>query len=183
MTPETQRQSRRLAYRQLLVLLGSCLGVAAALTVLYVLAPEPEGDDAVGQVIVVAVLGLACYAALTVWAAQQLSRAQHPILMGSIIVTMMATVVVFGYSWTYLGMSINDPGSFTQPLSKTSAVYFTVTVLATVGFGDITATTDTTRLIVTSQMLLGLTLITVGIRLIAQSARTAAEVKRRVPEL
>ena len=33
-------------------------------------------------------------------------------------------------------------GSFTQPLDHTTALYFTVTVFATVGFGDIVAATD-----------------------------------------
>ena len=31
-----------------------------------------------------------------------------------------------------------DPGSFTEPLTRTDSLYFVVTVFATVGFGDIT---------------------------------------------
>lgn len=161
--------------------MGICLGIVALLAAVYAWAPEPDGDAAVGQVVVVGTVGLVAYLALTLWAALQLATAKRPILQGSMLVTVMATVIVLGYSWVYMGLSINDPGSFTQPLSKVSAVYFTVTVLATVGFGDIAATTDTTRMIVTSQMLLGVTLVTVGIRLIVQSTRQAAASKHMLP--
>jgi hypothetical protein len=36
-------------------------------------------------------------------------------------------------------------------LTRTDALYFTVTVFSTVGFGDITAKTETARLVVTGQ--------------------------------
>jgi voltage-gated potassium channel len=39
----------------------------------------------------------------------------------------------------YLSNSLADPSAFTQPLDNTAALYFTVTVFATVGFGDIVA--------------------------------------------
>ena len=43
------------------------------------------------------------------------------------------------------------------------SLYFTVTVFATVGFGDITATSQTGRLIVTAQMILDLIVLGLGI--------------------
>ena len=44
------------------------------------------------------------------------------------------------------------------------ALYFTVTVFATVGFGDIVATTQLARLVVTVQMILDLGVLGLGIR-------------------
>ena len=41
-------------------------------------------------------------------------------------------------------------------LTRTDSLYFTVTVFATVGFGDITATSQTARVVVIAQMLLDL---------------------------
>ena len=43
--------------------------------------------------------------------------------------------------------------NFSQPLTRIDSVYFTVTTFATVGFGDITATTEAARLVVTGQMI------------------------------
>ena len=47
-------------------------------------------------------------------------------------------------------MAASDPAGFSQPLDRTTALYFTMTVLATVGFGDI-------ALIAMSGAFLGLT--------------------------
>ena len=49
-------------------------------------------------------------------------------------------------------------------LTRTDSLYFTVTVFATVGFGDIIATSQTARLLVTVQMILDLVVLGLGIR-------------------
>jgi voltage-gated potassium channel len=51
-------------------------------------------------------------------------------------------------------------------LTKSDALYFTVTIFSTVGFGDVSATGETTRLVVTAQMILDLIFLGVGIRVI-----------------
>jgi len=51
-------------------------------------------------------------------------------------------------------------------MTRTNALYFTVTVFATVGFGDITANAEAARLLVTGQMILDLIIIGVGARVI-----------------
>jgi uncharacterized membrane protein len=71
----------------------------------------------------------------------------------------------------YLSNSLTDPSAFTQPLDNTAALYFTVTVFSTVGFGDIVAHTNSMRLLVTLQMLLNLLLLGLVIRLITSAAR------------
>ena len=43
--------------------------------------------------------------------------------------------------------------SFTEPLTRADALYFTVTVFSTVGFGDITAKSETARVVLIVQML------------------------------
>jgi voltage-gated potassium channel len=58
------------------------------------------------------------------------------------------------------------PGSFSSPLTRTDALYFTVTVFSTVGFGDITAKTEAARLVVTGQMIADLLILGVGIKVI-----------------
>ena len=51
------------------------------------------------------------------------------------------------------------------------ALYFTVTVFSTVGFGDITPTSDPARAVVMVQMIGDLVFIAVVIRLILEAAR------------
>jgi hypothetical protein len=79
-------------------------------------------------------------------------------------------------------LSVSDANSFTERLTKASAAYFTVTVLSTVGFGDITPVGDTARMVVTSQMVVGFTVITLAIRAVATSTTTAIR-KKHAPEI
>jgi Ion channel len=69
------------------------------------------------------------------------------------------------FAATYFLMAQADLGNFNlHPLTRTDSLYFTVTVFATVGFGDITATSQTGRLLVTAQMILDLIVLGLGIR-------------------
>ena len=52
------------------------------------------------------------------------------------------------FASAYLVMSTESAGSFSQQPTHTDALYFTVTVFSTVGFGDITAKTEAARLVV-----------------------------------
>jgi voltage-gated potassium channel len=65
------------------------------------------------------------------------------------------------FASTYCTVAAQQTGAFSEPLSRTDGLYFTVTVFATVGFGDISAVTELARILVTVQMVVGL--ITVGI--------------------
>ena len=82
-----------------------------------------------------------------------------------------------------LSNSLADPSAFTQPLNNTAALYFTVTVFATVGFGDIVAQTNTMRLLVTIQMMLNLVVLGLVIRLLTSAARRGVARRGEQPDL
>ncbi len=69
---------------------------------------------------------------------------------------MSVPLLILSFAATYYVMAQADQASFTESLSRVDAVYFSVTVLATVGFGDITPTSESARLIVTGQMIVDL---------------------------
>jgi hypothetical protein len=83
------------------------------------------------------------------------------------------------FAWIYLTMSRSDPAAFGGPLDRASALYFTVTVFSTVGFGDITPKTDLARLVTTVQMLADLAVVAVVIRLILGAASRGTAERRR----
>ena len=64
-------------------------------------------------------------------------------------------------------------------MNHTNALYFTVTVFATVGFGDITAQTATARLLVTGQMITDLIILGLGARVIVGAVTCG---RRRLPQ-
>ena len=63
-------------------------------------------------------------------------------------------------------MATLTAGSFSQSMTRTNALYFTVTVFTTVGFGDITAKTEAARELVTGQMVIDLIILGLGARVI-----------------
>jgi hypothetical protein len=71
--------------------------------------------------------------------------------------------------------------NFGEPLTHTDALYFTVTVFSTTGFGEITAKTEAARLVVTAQMIADLLIIGLGLRVIlgAVTRGLAAAARRR----
>ena len=83
----------------------------------------------------------------------------------------LVPVYLLIFARIYVANSQNDPAGFSSPLDHVTALYFTVTVFATVGFGDIVALTDSMKLLVTAQMLLNLVVLGLGIRLLTSAAR------------
>jgi voltage-gated potassium channel len=105
-----------------------------------------------------------------------ITRARHPMLRAGVAMAVVIPLFLLFFAWMYLTMSNSDPGTFHMGMSRMTALYFTVTVFSTVGFGDITPHTDLARLATTVQMLADLVVIAVVIRLILGAAtRTTAE--------
>ena len=75
------------------------------------------------------------------------------------------------FSAVYLVMSTDGTGQFTENLNHLDAVYFTVTILATVGFGDVAALSQAARAVVTVQMLLDIAIVATLAKVILGAAR------------
>jgi hypothetical protein len=152
---------------------GGLLAVAAMIA-LYLLLPAPSGDDRPWAVFVSIVVTIVIYAAAAVWSLLYIGKATHPLRAGFTLLTVMVTAMVVIFALVYLSLSADDPANFNVPLTKVSSLYFTMTILATVGFGDIVATSDSARVAVMIQMVVGLSLITALARVLAEAARRAA---------
>jgi len=116
-------------------------------------------------------VALLLVAGLVVWEIWRILGAGVPTLravqaLGTIVAVFLAT-----FASAYLGMSNADPSRFDVPLDHVSAFYFTTTVFATVGFGDIAPHDHLGQVVVTAQMLLDLILIGLVVRVIIAAAR------------
>jgi hypothetical protein len=118
-------------------------------------------------------LGLALLAFGLVVALQVrvITRSRYPFLRAVETLALVVPVFLLIFARTYLSSSQSDPGSFTEVLDKTGALYFTVTCFATVGFGDIVASSDPMRVLVTVQMLMDLVVLGVVVRLFIMAAQ------------
>jgi voltage-gated potassium channel len=93
-------------------------------------------------------------------------RATYPVLRSIESMSLTVCFYLVLFARLYLSFSAADPDAFTQVLDHSNALYFTVTVFATVGFGDIAAATNPVKMAVTVQMLLNLIVLGVVVRLL-----------------
>lgn len=121
---------------------------------------------------IVAVLGaLAMVAALLAWQIRGILRSPYPgaTAVGGLMVSVPLFLVTFAS--VYFVMAFRDPDSWSEPLTKLDALYFTVTVFATVGFGDIHAVSQMARAAATLQMVGGLVLVGVIARVVVAAVQ------------
>ena len=115
---------------------------------------------------------VALIAAVFAWQIRRISVAELPELRAIEALGIVVVLFLVAFSGIYLGMSHESPLTFTQRLDQTKALYFTISIFSTVGFGDITPRTDPARLVVSAQMLLDLAIIGAAVRLIFNAARS-----------
>jgi len=107
-------------------------------------------------------------------------KSDYPVLRAVEVLSVVIPLFLLIFSRIYLSNSIANPASFSQSLDHTTAFYFTVTVFATVGFGDIVATTNSMKLLVTVQMLLNLAVLGAVIRVVTSAAQRGIARKKEV---
>ena len=109
-------------------------------------------------------VGLALFAALIAWQLRAIARSPHPQLRAMETIAVAIPVFILLFAATYALMSGAQPAAFSEPMSRTDALYFTVTVFATVGFGDLSPVSTGARVVVTIQMIADLLLIGLVLR-------------------
>ena len=111
----------------------------------------------------VALVVLLC---VTVWQVRSIIRSPNPGVRGIEALGVTAPLFLLLFAATYYVMARDDPTSFDPSvLTRTDTLYFTVTTFATVGYGDIVASSQGARGLVTFQMFLDLLVLGFGIRL------------------
>jgi voltage-gated potassium channel len=105
-------------------------------------------------------------------------RHHQPMRRAIIALAVILPLFVVMFSWLYITLSRSDPASFNTLMNRTKSLYFTITVLSTVGFGDIVPRTDAARIVVAVQMVLDLALFAVVVRLIFGAASRAVSRQR-----
>jgi hypothetical protein len=146
--PSAAPSSRRARLRASLRTVGSVL----LLIGLYLGSPL---DRPTPTTLVLLGIGLVLLVLLLGWQVRSVVRSPYPVLRAieAFVTATMLFVILF--SGGYAALSAATTGAFTEPIGRVDALYFTMTVLATVGFGDIAPVTGPARLVVTVQMVCG----------------------------
>ncbi|MET0863556.1 MAG: potassium channel family protein [Nakamurella sp.] len=166
----TQSQRRNLAIRLVL----RSLVVAILLFVGYYTLPmnRPERSG-----LIVLIVGFAVLALVLSWQVRAIMGSPYPRLRAFETLTIGIPLLLIVFASAYYLVQNAAADSFTQPLSKTDSLYFTITVFATVGFGDITAKTEVARILVSIQMLFDLAVFGLVAKLIFGAVEVALKKK------
>jgi ion channel len=163
-------------------LVGTVLRAALSTGVLlaaYFLLPIPmrhNDHSLIRDIGTMARLGVAValFIAVLMFEIRGITRAKHPMLRAGVAMSVVIPLFLIFFAWIYLNMSASDAVEFGGHMTRMTALYFTVTIFSTVGFGDITPKTDLARLVTTVQMLADLVVIAVVVRLIIGTASRSA---------
>jgi hypothetical protein len=117
-------------------------------------------------------LVLACvlFATVVVWQVRQALTARLPAMRAVQALGVIVPLYLVLFAAVYLSLSHESVSHFSEPLDHTDALYLTVTVFASVGFGDITPRGDLARILVTVQMLAGLIVLGAVVRVLINAA-------------
>jgi voltage-gated potassium channel len=166
-----RRQQRRVIGR-------SALRILVSVVLLFALYGALPAADRTGVgTLLELFVGLVIFGAVLGWQVLKIMGAEHPELRAAEALAIAVPIVLIVFSFTYLSLSHAQPGSFSEPLSKVSAVYFVITVISTVGFGDITPKTDAAMIVVSFQIMLDLVLLVGIVRAVFFAAQVG--VRRR----
>jgi len=156
------------------------VGSTAALVALYYLLPLDRSSTWVA--VTMLAIGLVALIGVVVFQVRWILRSRFPGLRGVEALATSIPLFLLLFASTYVVLATISASNFSEPLTRTDALYFTVTVFATVGFGDIVARTDAARLAVTIQMVLDLAVIAVVVRLILGAARGSISQRESAPD-
>ena len=118
-------------------------------------------------------VGIGIFVALIMLQTRAIMRSPYPRLTAITALAFSIPLFVLSFSVVYFLMERSAPQAFTEPMTRLDALYFTVTVLSTVGFGDIAASSEAARAVTTVQMVADLVLIGFVVRVMLNAVQTS----------
>ena len=106
-----------------------------------------------------------------VWQVRKITRSRYPGVQAVEALGLIVPLFLLMFASTYFVMERASAAAFTQPLTRTDALYFTVTVFSTVGFGDISPKSEAARVVLIVQMLGDLAILGAGIQVLLQAVQ------------
>jgi voltage-gated potassium channel len=156
---------RRTIVRAVLRAAGSTI----ALVAIYYLLPLDHSSR--WFAVTMLVIGLAVLLGLVAFQVRWIVTSPFPALRGVEALATSIPLFLLLFASTYVVMTAISASNFSEPLTRTDALYFTVTVFSTVGFGDITAKTEAARLVVTGQMITDLVVLGLAVKVIVGAVK------------
>ena len=166
------------AERRRLVAIGLLRALATTVLVVaaYYLLPL---DNLAGLSLALALaVGLLALTAVVAYQVRAIIRHPHSAVRAIEALAITVPVFLVLFAATYFMMEQVKPDSFNvDSLTRTDSLYFTVTVFATVGFGDIAPASQAARVVVIAQMILDLLVLGLVVKVFLGAVETGRRLR------
>ncbi len=166
-----KRARLRLGVRALLRVFAS----VAAVLLAYYWIPVGDGRGSTASGIFFVTIGLVIFGFVFYQQVIRVSRDDHPAIRAVEALASALALFLCLFAIVYYAAAVNDASVFSEPLNRTDALYFTVTVFSTVGFGDITPIGTPERVLTMAQMILDITFLAVLVRILTTVTQRTLE--------
>ncbi len=169
MRPDNRPQARPSA-RLIALSAAGAAATTSILVALYYLLPLDR--EATWAAITTLAIGLAVLIGLVILQVRSILTSRFPGIRAVEALASSIPLFLLLFASSYVVMERLSAGEFSQALTRSDALYFTVTVFSTVGFGDITPKAQLARLVVTGQMIADVVIIGLAVKAIVGAARS-----------
>jgi voltage-gated potassium channel len=119
--------------------------------------------------------GLVLFAGVITWQVRAILRSEYPGLRAIEALAAAIPLFLLVFAAAYVKLADAQPSAFSEPLSRTDALYFTITVFSTVGFGDIAPVATPARVVAMVQMLGDLVVVGLVLRVMLGAVKEGRE--------
>ncbi len=166
--PNVENSPRRRRLRMLLALTRAVLAGVGLVAAYYLI---PMDRPFTVNTLLGLVGGLVLVVGLLVVQTLQITRSAYPQARAVEAVTTVFSLFILLFASSYFLMERNAT-AFNQGLTRTDALYFTITTFATVGYGDVVPVTSEARIMAMVQILGDLLLVGVVLKIILGAVQT-----------
>ena len=146
---------------------------STVLVVLYYRLPLTGALEA--STVALLLAGLALFAGVITWQIRAILRSNYPGLRAIEALAAAIPLFLLVFAAAYVKLAEAQPRAFSEPLNRTDALYFTITVFATVGFGDIAPVGTPARVVAMVQMLGDLVVVGLVLRVMLGAVKEGRE--------
>ena len=163
----------------MLAIVGTSFYVVAAVAAFFAMPPKDLDVDSAWDAVVLFATAIVLLVLVYGVSLRRIGRSRYPMLRAMLVITVFLVTYLLLMAYVYLSLEARFPGQVPGVGTHVDALYFTVTVVTTVGFGDIVPVGQAAKAVVTTQMVFTLVVLGTLIRLAANVGRDERERRRR----
>jgi len=146
--------------------------IGLVLVISFILSRSPKEENLQSVGVIIGMIFLASiYVVFFIRSIRAVQKSQFPGIRAGEAMLSSGILLLAIFASIYSLISLQDPEAFTEVLTPFSSIYFSLTILATVGFGDIAPSSVPARSVAMVQMVLDLVFIGVLVRVLTNAAK------------